>query len=161
MSWAEYQDEILRQEWLNKSATEIGLLVHKTRNAVIGRAHRMGLPYKKKPNAKGRGEVERPVVPVPKQTHAKRSRERGPTKPKADPIILPVPGGIHILDLKDTHCRSIIGHGEDGLARYCGASVAERPKRWRGAPVFNAQGEPIYERLAWCPGHCAIFFSNP
>jgi len=41
--WLDEEDEVLRREWRNMSGTQIGRLIGRTKNAVIGRAHRLGL----------------------------------------------------------------------------------------------------------------------
>lgn len=42
--WTEEQTALLRSLWGQVSAPEIAALVSKTTNAVIGKAHRLGLP---------------------------------------------------------------------------------------------------------------------
>ena len=42
--WADDEDEVLRQEWAKGTRTDdIGRLLGRSRNSVIGRAHRLGL----------------------------------------------------------------------------------------------------------------------
>ena len=54
----------------------------------------------------------------PKRSAPNRKRARkGPTLPKSN--------GVSILDLQYWHCRSVSGHGEDGLATFCGAHKTE------------------------------------
>lgn len=46
-TWPDEHKELLQREWPHKSAGEIAPLVGRTRDAVVGQAHRMGLPSKR------------------------------------------------------------------------------------------------------------------
>ena len=43
MSWTAEMVAVVKQHWGNKSAREIGDMIDRNRNAVIGKAHRLGL----------------------------------------------------------------------------------------------------------------------
>jgi len=137
--WSAEQIDILTNLWPTHSAKVIGEKVGKTRNAVIGKARRMGLTGKK---------AQRDLVQCPRiRTEKKRSR---PVRlPETIPEISPVEGGISIVDLNWYHCKAIIGSGDDGLARYCGAAVKQ--------VVYN--GEVLSK--SFCPGHYHIFYIPP
>lgn len=102
--------------------------VYKTRNAIIGLIHRMGLrktresrankpapvpSVKKQSRHSGRPEGGRPLRPAP---------VKAPTPPVMGNPITPEPSGsVGLLDLEHHHCRAIVGRGTDGLATFCGA----------------------------------------
>lgn len=108
MSWTEERVEILRRLWgTGKSASEIAEIIGDvTRNAVIGKAHRLGLsgqpsPIRKKP--------ERPVA---------APRLRAPVEERAE-------GSATIHSLTERMCRWPIGDPKHDGFRFCGKSAAE------------------------------------
>jgi GcrA cell cycle regulator len=139
MSWTEERVELLRQLWLDgKSASQIaGELANGiTRNAVIGKVHRLGLC----------GRVKAASNPVPRprppktQTHrpsAVRSSDlmtRGATAlayaPRAEPVtmlapaedvVIPMSERVTIMELKEAMCRWPLGDPATPEFRYCGA----------------------------------------
>lgn len=113
--WSEEQFSLLKELWSEGwSASQIGAQIKMSRNAVIGKVHRTGLTRAK--------------PPAPKRPPRPKGRERPPGVPVTAslpplPVEVPEPvaGGVGLMDLKGTHCRAVIGLGDDGLARYCGA----------------------------------------
>lgn len=116
--WNEERVNILTANWPNMSGADVAKILGTTRNTVIGKAHRLKLAAKRR---KGRAPVAR--------------KRRTRTTPRALPTAIPVPPepvlppqptehGLSILQLQEHHCREIVGSGEDGLARYCGAPKA-------------------------------------
>ena len=118
--WAETEIKTLERLWETLPAKEIGALVGKTKNAVIGKANRLGLPMKK----------SKPGMRQARDITVKPKRVRAPSPPRREPIRIapmvieppvPVDGGLHIMQLESHHCREITGYGyPDLLARYCG-----------------------------------------
>ena len=100
--------------------------VYKTRNAIIGLIHRMGLRKTRESRANKPAPVQ-PAPPVKKQSrHSGRTEGGRPLRPApvaapAAPAEAPPAGGIGLLDLEHHHCRAIVGRGPDGLATFCGA----------------------------------------
>lgn len=118
-----------------------------SRNAVIGKAHRLKLAQRGVKPGQGRGR--------------RRVSRRQPNAsavifvaPKAIvvpvPAPEPVPGGVSILDLEHHHCRAVIGTGNDGLARYCGAHKEGRIQARRGG-FFDS---------AYCRAHGETYFQS-
>lgn len=144
MSWTEEHCKLLEGYWAEGlSASQIGQLLNRTRNSVIGKAHRAKLPARKVKNPGGgvraaRIRKKREVVP-PGIT--------GPSKPptfvkiqELDAANKGIP--IHKLEWiggQPSNCRAIIGQGNRG-ALYCGESVSP--------------GQ------SWCTGHCIQFLNG-
>lgn len=152
MPWNEESIEILKTLWEEDdlSAKEIGQEIKMSKNAVIGKAHRLGLSRK---------------------THAPRPRERGERtrtkvvrngnvirtiQPKIIPLAPPTGLGIHIVDLEHEHCRAIVGTGHDGLARYCG-SERRHATDYRGYSKVGTDDQPLF-RGSFCDFHARAYF---
>ncbi len=100
MAWTEESVEILKAMWLEgRSAREIGERLGMTRNAVIGKANRLGLSHKSK------STPARPVIAADIKNRA-----------------------MSPLDLNERMCRWPIGHPGDADFHFCGrARVPGRP----------------------------------
>ena len=119
-------DARLTELWGMKRAKEIGEELGKTRNAIIGRAHRLGL---------------RNIRPEPKPKLPRAPRIRGEVKARKSPTLKflspPVPvEPLNILfgDLQERHCREVVG--KDGFQSLsCGHSRIEDSSycRWHHA----------------------------
>ena len=111
MAWTEERVEKLRELWdKGLSASQIAkeLAEGVTRNAVIGKAHRMGLasrpsPVKSDP-AKRAAAVKKKAAP-----------KKDPVKTKA-----PATGKISILELTESMCKWPIGHPGEPDFHFCG-----------------------------------------
>ena len=151
-AWTNQRIEILKALWEEGqlSASQIGQELKMSRNAVIGKAHRLGLAGKKPPSSGGRRRNGRARGRAAPQVQVNGFIMRT-LKPKPIPIAPPTGDGIHIADLEQHHCRAIISTGDDGLARYCGEQ-----KRYADVP-FSPNGEPIY-RGSFCEYHARAYF---
>ena len=120
--WADEHIDILTEKWSSHSAAEIGVMVNKTRNAVIGKAARLGLARKRDVKL-GVPRVQKPPKPEKPEREYKATRiSRARLQVAPIPRPEPVDGGLHIMQLEKHHCREVVGRGPaDGLARYCGA----------------------------------------
>lgn len=144
MSWTDDRVETLTKLWSQgKSASEIAeVLGGVTRNAVIGKAHRLGLsgrpsPIKKKSVVKKTVTKKKTVADPVKEKPKKKTETAAPTKaaapkrreiklPIAPPTFIeerPVHDGplIGILDLTERVCRWPIGDPKEGEFGFCGA----------------------------------------
>lgn len=149
-SWTEQEIEILKIEWPTGSpASQIALLLNnKSRNAVIGKAHRLNLG--KRLTLSGNAIVKKTPKPRPPRKH----RKRGATPQEGDmikskvtaPIRYPEPKPlsakppISIMELGEDTCRAIVGRGgpPHWLAVYC--------------------GDEVFPGKSFCEGHCALYF---
>ena len=138
--WTPERINLLRNWWLDgHSATQIakalGLSV--TRNAVIGKVHRLGLSNVQRP---------KPVHPKLEPSRLLRGRVIS-SKPKTAPYIqplepsaIPVPRRVTITELREFMCRWPIGDPGMPDFRYCGLKS-----------VFNR---------SYCCHHCKIAYET-
>ncbi len=149
MSWTDERIELLRKLWLDGlSASRIAaeLAGGVTRNAVIGKVHRLGLSGRVK-------AVASPAAPVRPRDVAPQASARTPlgqpprgiglpmrgnvalaVKPQAVPLqrasadVVPMQH-VTIMDLRESMCRWPVGDPTSSEFRYCGgkASAGEGP----------------------------------
>ena len=134
MSWTDDRVELLKKLWkkgysASQIAEELGGNV--TRNAVIGKAHRLGLS-------------SRPS-PVKKSAEAAKKPKPAPAKAKKKPVEKPAteeePEVVTILSLTERMCKWPIGHpGEPGF-HFCGRK--------------SMSGQP------YCTYHAAMAYQAP
>lgn len=162
--WSEEEDKLLRKLWSEgASATEIGMeLAGRSRNAIIGRVHRLKLP-KRRPTRGVYNRVKAPGIitsnlPVSRGNHQGQRRRKGaPPKGKTHPARLqpppitfderkaafvPLPGSNPI---PQHECRKDQCHwpvDTEGGVRYCGMPVS--------GPDLNPMG------LTYCDKHYAM-----
>ena len=157
MSWTDERVELLRQLWLDgKSASQISAqLGHGlTRNAVIGKVHRLGLAGRAKSPAPA-ASTPRPAAAQPRRAcrpapalssapvaAAVRPVMRGNTAlavaPEPEPVlearpvfldedvVVPMSLRVTIVDLKEAMCRWPLGDPSSSDFRYCGSTVGGR-----------------------------------
>jgi GcrA cell cycle regulator len=147
MSWTDERVELLRQLWLDgKSASQISAqLGHGvTRNAVIGKVHRLGLAGRaKSPSSSAsppRAASAPRMSPRPAPSSA-RTAVRGATalalasepmldtRPvfQEDDVVVPMSLRVTIIDLKEAMCRWPLGDPTSAEFRYCGSPAASGP----------------------------------
>lgn len=106
MSWTDERIDILKQLWekglsASQIAEELGGV---TRNAVIGKAHRLGLKSRPSPVKAG---------------GAKKAAAAAPKKPK----VVTKPKRVTLLDLSDKICKWPHGHPGEEDFHFCGKPV--------------------------------------
>jgi GcrA cell cycle regulator len=141
MSWTDERVELLRKLWLEGlSASQIaGQLANGiTRNAVIGKVHRLGLSGRVKaqaaPSTRVRLKQQQPQRVM--STRSSGTMMRGNTAlalkaepfehlmPRPETIVIPMSERVTILDLKEAMCRWPHGDPTSMEFRYCGAKKA-------------------------------------
>lgn len=146
-SWSAEHIEILKREWAKGlTSSEIGKMIGKTRNAVIGKAHRLGLEGRKdRARVNPIPKAHKPRLPTPKKdrTEAKAKKIGGTKAPVFYAPAAPLAGRepISIMELNVGNCHAIVGHGPDGLATYCGADS--------------------FPGKSFCPSHYALYYQPP
>ena len=146
MSWTDERIDLLRKLWLDGlSASRIAaeLAGGVTRNAVIGKVHRLGLSGRVKavaPVAQTRPREVLQAQPRPAAAPPHRSTPlRGPVaiaapahtmlQPRASGDVVPMNDYVTIMDLRESMCRWPVGDPMSSEFRYCGdkASAGEGP----------------------------------
>jgi GcrA cell cycle regulator len=150
MSWTDERVEQLRQYWIDgKSASQIATLLGHglSRNAVIGKVHRLGMACRaKSPNS----AAPRPRVSTPQQQAHRPGAPRATlvahrvvrgatalalapltdaeTEPEAyESVVLPMSLRVTIVELKEAMCRWPLGDPATPDFRYCGSPAASGP----------------------------------
>ncbi len=161
MSWTDERINTLKKMWKEgKSAAEIAKTLGKgvTRNAVIGKAHRMGLSGRPSP-------IKKPAPPkkdaAPKTVKAASPKAAAPAKKAATPAasakVQPpsreaeelkklesaapkIGGGVALIDLTERMCKWPIGDPKDADFSFCGLTIRA------GTP--------------YCPEHAAMAYQT-
>ena len=119
MAWTYERIEKLKKLWeegltASRIAAELGDV---TRNAVIGKAHRLGLSGRmvSKGSSSGISIIRK------KRIHLSKSQKMVEILTQADEPVNPVP----FLEIKDGLCRWPLGEPENSDFRFCGRSTNE------------------------------------
>jgi GcrA cell cycle regulator len=168
--WTEERLATLRAEWASTASTaEIGRRMGITKSAVIGKAHRLGLPAREAPanivSPKSRGVVSRPAAFNPELPRARHMKAASPSRPGAasnsGALFSAVerqassrperdlPGAV-----AETPPRRVFSHKQ---CQYI-TSSADRAHLFCEAPVVeNAKGRPS----AYCAAHFELCCIKP
>ena len=119
VDWNKNTINLLRELWdKHLSAANIAAQIDgATRNAVLGKANRMGLQMRKTVNKNAPKKIHNWIVP-----HSKNKKVRFQENPPPEFEIAPPSGPlIPFIKLNSTVCRSIQGRDTDGykLALFC------------------------------------------
>jgi GcrA cell cycle regulator len=138
MSWTDERVEQLKKMWLDglsasQIANELGDGI--SRNAVIGKVHRLGLsgrvkspaPAAARPRARSDGETAGPSAPVVHGNLAvaveTRPAPAPAPRPVAEDVVVPISERVGIMDLRESMCRWPLGDPASPEFRYCGAKM--------------------------------------
>ncbi len=137
MNWTVEREDYLRFLLADagKSCSQIARMMDVSRNAIIGKANRMGLAKRER----GRRPDPKPEKIVERKKYV---RPISVALIQHTPVaIVALDGGVPLLLLRHHHCRALVGKGEDGLATFCGQHKA---------PVGS-----------YCPGHALRYYRPP
>ncbi|HHI88992.1 MAG TPA: GcrA cell cycle regulator [Hellea balneolensis] len=146
MAWTDERVEILSKLWAEGlSASQIAAkLGGVTRNAVIGKVHRLGLSGRAKPKRK----TAKPATPRATTTARKRTpaKRRPAPKPAPAPVAVPLeakplPNGEYatILTITEHLCKWPLGDPTSADFRFCGRSTN------KGEPYCKAHAQLAYQ----------------
>jgi GcrA cell cycle regulator len=150
MAWTDEIVEQLKQHWIDgKSASQIaGLLGNGvTRNAVIGKVHRLGLagraktpstsvprPRRLAPPPVHRVAGPRLSSPAPRMMRGATAFALAPEalselerQEEFESVVLPMSLRVTIVELKESMCRWPLGDPATSEFRYCGSPAASGP----------------------------------
>jgi GcrA cell cycle regulator len=143
MAWTEDRVETLKKLWsdgltASQIATALGEV---TRNAVIGKAHRLGLSGRPSPVKSDRPRAAKPAKP----------KAAAASKPTPKPAQKPVQPAVPIIeeDFEDS----------DPATRQTLLTVTDRMCKWPighpGEAGFHFCGRKVQPSLPYCPNHAA------
>jgi len=134
MGWTEERVEQLKTLWTEGlSASQIArVLGGVTRNAVIGKVHRLGLAGRASPS-----RSERPRMPSAPKVQMRTAHAPPAPVVEEDPLILE--DGSHATVLTDRMCRWPIGDPSGDEFHFCG----RKPKN--GSPYCEAHARKAYQ----------------
>jgi GcrA cell cycle regulator len=136
MSWTDERVELLRKLWLEGlSASQIASALQNgiTRNAVIGKVHRLGLSGRVKASAPSIPRVRtKPLRPSAPRSSAPMMRGNTALAVKSLPaevvepepledVVIPISERVTITELKEAMCRWPLGDPTTAEFRFCGA----------------------------------------
>jgi len=135
MGWTDERVEQLKSLWTEGlSASQIArVLGNVTRNAVIGKVHRLGLAGRATP-----ARVERPRLPSAPRISV-RNHTALPPVVEEDPILLDDGTFATVLTINDRMCRWPIGDPSENEFHFCG----HKPKT--GSPYCEAHARKAYQ----------------
>lgn len=136
MSWTDERVEQLKSLWTEGlSASQIArALGGVTRNAVIGKVHRLGLAGRATPSAR----VERPRLPMAPKIST-RVYQPEPPVVEEEPVTLADGSHATVLTINDRMCRWPIGDPSENEFHFCGRN----PKG--GSPYCEAHARKAYQ----------------
>jgi GcrA cell cycle regulator len=136
MGWTEERVEQLRTLWTEGlSASQIArVLGGVTRNAVIGKVHRLGLAGRASPS-----RSERPRMPSTPKVQVRTAPPTPTPVVEEDPVILDDGSFATVLTINDRMCRWPIGDPSQNEFHFCGRN----PKN--GSPYCEAHARKAYQ----------------
>jgi GcrA cell cycle regulator len=126
--WTQAKEDELRALWAEGHSTaQIGARMGLTKNAVVGKAHRLDLPSRPSPiKARGGDPIVRAprVTLPPMQDSARSMRDSAPTMHVPVPAAPPPPPVVTFKPFAfRSCCWPLWGNQERPTHRYCGAAV--------------------------------------
>ena len=183
MSWTDERVELLKKMWMEgQSASQIAKeLGGVTRNAVIGKVHRLGLSNRNQGTAKPAAKKEAAAKPAPKPAAPKKAAPKPAPEPAAKPAEEPVTRAVAVTPLR----KPIVPAGQplppqpsaneispEALARVNEIEktakklslmeLTERTCKWPigdpATPDFWFCGLPVQQGKPYCEAHVGVAF---
>lgn len=159
MAWTDERIALLTKLWtdgLTASQIATALGEATTRNAVIGKAHRLGLSGRPSPvraPRPARAAGLRPSKPrplnsperIPLLTRAAEAVRARSAEPALRPVLpiaeIPSGPGVTLLKVTDKMCKWPIGHPGDAGFRFCGSTSRD------GSPYCEGHAQLAYQPM--------------
>jgi GcrA cell cycle regulator len=134
-NWTDERVEQLKSLWTEGlSASQIARAMGGvTRNAVIGKVHRLGLAGRVAPAPNEHAHIQPPPRIAP------RAQTTPPSQTEEEPVALDDGNFATVLTISDHMCRWPIGDPSDGEFHFCGRKV--KP----GSPYCEAHARKAYQ----------------
>lgn len=134
MAWTDDKIKKLKKLWeKGLSTSEIGKKLDVSKNAVVGKAHRIGLKSRPSPIKTTAKDKQKKGLKASKETNTKKSNDKK-SKINADNL-------VKIEDLKPGMCRWPFGDPQLTDFHFC--------------------GEPTFKNKPYCLAHCAVAYTSP
>lgn len=131
MTWTPEKIKSLKKLWQKgKSTVEIGKALGISKNAVVGKVHRLELAARPSPIKSGTAKTAAKT--------ASKSTAKTSTKNASKTVSKPKSNKTTLMDLKLTSCRWPIGDPKDADFHFC--------------------GKPAQTGKPYCPEHCKIAY---
>ena len=124
MGWDNKKIEILKNEWgKGKTASQIAEMIGGvTRNAVIGKAHRLNLSSKIKTRSSSYNHTNKNQTTARKVSNSRRSRFKSLVLDKN----FEEAKNISLEELNDNTCKYMEGHPDEESSSFCGRKTVEK-----------------------------------
>lgn len=144
MGWTDDRVETLKKLWLEGlSASQIAKqLGGVTRNAVIGKVHRLGLSGRAAPSQPQRSVFRAPRPARPAVVHAPVQRRPPPPAEPRPPVLVEEPGSATVLTLGAHMCKWPIGDPATESFSFCGRRTGEDGPYCREHAMIAYQPQP-------------------
>lgn len=155
VTWTEERIEQLRKLWdQGLSASAIGKQLGVSKNAVVGKAHRLKLPARPSPIRKGTRPPVRRMAVLPKPLAAPVIRQAPTPAPSPQARSVPAPGIAPAAARTPASGRAVAaGPARRAAAR--GAKSCLWPIGDPGSNDFHFCGEEAVPGKSYCAEHCA------
>lgn len=170
MSWTEQKIEMLKEMWGHGySASEIAKqLGGLTRNAVIGKAHRLKLSVRGSvPRIEANKQQRSPITSSIVSASSSSGQGNAKSSVRKRVMLRPLPNMPLPTEMPPHQERTSTFHALDNIKRSEGISVTkagDRQCRWPvgdpRSPDFRFCGCPAYESLPYCIDHARIAYQN-
>ena len=124
MGWDNKKIEILKNEWgKGKTASQIAEMIGGvTRNAVIGKAHRLNLSSKIKTRSSSYNNTNKNQITEKKVSNSRRSRFKSLVLDKN----FEEAKNISLEELNENTCKYMEGHPNEKSSSFCGRKTVEK-----------------------------------
>ncbi len=153
MSWTDERVERLGKLWIEgRSASQIAAELGEgvSRNAVIGKIHRLGLAGRTMPPLGSEPDRPKPKVAVkaPSRSPAVEAEPVRDIRPFVQPraiqasdVVIPFSDRVTIMDLRETMCKWPLGDPTSSEFRFCGC------RSQGGAPYCTAHARVAFQPM--------------